>query len=353
LTPLNYKELGRSGIKASVYGLGVMTFGGQTPEDDAMRQLDMAHDAGVNLFDTAESYPTPASAETQGRSEEILGRWIASRKVRGKAVIATKVTGPGDVAGDVSYIRGKSRKLDRANIREAVEGSLRRLGVDCIDLYQVHWAERAISTIGRSRYSQLPDDPKQVPIEETMGALGELVTEGKVRAIGVCNETPWGMMHYLQAAEQKGLPRPVSMQNSYSLLDRYYELGCAEFAIREGLGLLAYSPLASGTLTGKYASKTAIPGSRSSESPVFLSRLLTDNRQRAITAYAEIARAHGLEPAHMALAFIAQQPFTASVLMAASSAKQLESNLGAISVSLSKDVVQAINAIHDTNPNPK
>jgi aryl-alcohol dehydrogenase-like predicted oxidoreductase len=351
---LQYRQLGHSTLDVSAYGLGVMTFGGQTPEADAMRQMDMAFEAGITLFDTAENYPTPTGPETQGRSEELLGQWIASRGVRGKVVIATKVAGPGNAAGDMTHIRGPSRRLDRTNISAAVETSLKRLGTDVIDLYQVHWPERAVSTHGRQRFSALPEAPGQVSIEETLAALAQQVDLGKVRAIGVCNETPWGVMRYRFMADLAGLPCLASIQNSYSLLDRQFEIGLAEVAMHEGLGLIGYSPLASGTLTGKYGARPEpIPGSRSAGSQAFVSRMLSPGRQEAISAYAALARDHGLEPAHMALAFAAQQPFMASVLMAASTAEQLAGNLGAIEVTLSKEVIQAINAIHDAHPNPK
>jgi aryl-alcohol dehydrogenase-like predicted oxidoreductase len=319
-----------------------------------MRQMDMAYEAGITLFDTAENYPTPTGPKTQGRSEELLGKWIASRGVRDKVIIATKVAGPGNAAGDMTHIRGPDRHLDSANIAQAVDASLSRLGTDCIDLYQVHWPERAVSTHGRQRFSALPDAPDQVSIEETLAALAEQVAVGKIRAIGVCNETPWGVMRYRFMSDLASLLRVESIQNGYSLLDRQFEIGLAEVAMREGIGLLGYSPLASGTLTGKYGGTPApIPGSRSEGSPAFVSRLLSPARQQAIAAYVELARAHGLEPAHMALAFAAQQPFMASVLMAASSAEQLASNLGAIELTLSKELVSAINAIHDSHPNPK
>lgn len=350
---MEYRQLGRSGIAVSAFGLGVMTFGGQTPEEDAGRQLDLALEAGVTLFDTAENYPTPIDPATQGRSERVLGGWVAARGVRDKVVIATKVAGPGNAAGDMRHIRGAGRRLDRANLRLAVEDSLRRLGTDFIDLYQLHWAERAITTLGRSRYSLLPDEPGQVPIEETLAALSELLDEGKIRAVGVCNESPWGVMRFLAAAERQGLARIASIQNGYSLLDRSFELGLAEIAVREQVGLIAYSPLAGGTLTGKYGTDPApIPGSRSSQSAGFLARL-SSGRQRAILAYADLARTHGLEPAQMALAFARQQPFTTSVLMAASSAGQLADNLRATELRLPKELVQAINAVHDAGPNPK
>lgn len=345
---MEYRQLGRSGITVSAYGLGVMTFGGQTPEDDALRQLDMAHEAGVTLFDTAENYPTPIDPGTQGRSEEILGRWVAARGLRDKVVIATKVTGPGNAPDDMTHIRGEGRRLDRSNIRAAAEDSLRRLGTDRIDLYQVHWPERPITTLIRSRFSHRTPDPREVPIEETLDALGELVAEGKVRAIGLCNESPWGVMRYLAAAEREDRPRVASIQNGYSLLDRPFEQGLAEIAMREGLGLLAYSPLARGTLTGKYAE-----GQAAKQPEAFRARMLSENRQNAIAAYVDLARANGISPAHLALAFARQQPFMASVLMAASSTTQLRDNLGAADISLSQDVVRAVNAIHDRNPNPR
>lgn len=340
---MDYRTLGRSGLKVSAYGLGVMTFGGQTPEEDAMRQMDMALDAGITLFDTAENYPTPTGPETQGRSEELLGKWARSRGVRDRVVIATKVAGPGNVAGDMTHIRGEQRCLDRANIRQAVEDSLRRLGSDHIDLYQLHWPERPVTTLGRSRFSLLPDNPALTPMEETLAALSELVTEGKLRAIGVCNESAWGVMHYLALAESGKGPRIASIQNNYSLIDRYFELGLAEIAIREGIGLLGYSPLARGLLTAKHLD---LPEGE-------IPRHFTPNKRRAVGEYAALAGQAGLDPVHMALAFAQQQPFMASVLMAASTQQQLEMNLGALNLALPKELVKAINAIHDNNPNPR
>lgn len=350
---MEYRQLGRSEFRVSAFGLGVMTFGTQTTEEDAFRQLDLAFEAGINLFDTAENYPAPVDAATQGRSEEILGRWIKARGVRGKVVIATKVAGPGNGPGDMTHIRGAKRCLDRGNIAAAVDASLRRLGVDAIDLYQVHWPERPITTLRRARFSHLPDTPDLVPLEETLEALSEQIASGKIRQIGVCNESPWGAMHYLALAERKGLVRIASIQNSYSLLERSFEIGLAEIAMREQLGLIGFSPLSSGLLTGKYRNNAApIAGSRSSLFAGFETRFAPDVLAAA-NAYAAIAEQHGLEPAHMALAFAAQQPFMTSVLMAASSVEQLQRNLGAINVKLSKDVVKQINAVHDSHPNPR
>jgi aryl-alcohol dehydrogenase-like predicted oxidoreductase len=347
------RQLGSSEIWVSSFGLGVMTFGGQSDEADARRQLDLAFDSGITLFDTAENYPTPLSSVTQGRSEEILGRWIRDRGVRDRVIVATKVAGPGNAAGELRYLRGDARRLDRANIRQAIDDSLRRLDTDYIDLYQVHWPERPVTTHGRARYSYLPDAVGLTPIEETLAALAEAVTSGKVRQLGVCNESPWGVSTYLDASKKQGWPRIVAIQNGYSLLDRDFELALAEFAMREQLRLIAYSPLAGGTLTGKYGSAPEpIPGSRSSHSAAFMRRL-SGPRVSAIGAYVELAHAHGLETAHMALAFARQQPFTASVLTAASHAGQLEDNLRAIDLVLSHELVKAINAVHDGRPNPR
>jgi aryl-alcohol dehydrogenase-like predicted oxidoreductase len=339
---MEYRPLGQSGIVVSCYGLGIMTFGGQTPGDDAMRQMDMAFDAGITLFDSAENYPIPTGPDTQGRSEELLGKWIASRGVRDKVVIATKVAGPGNAAGDMTHIRGPDRRLDRANIEAAVDASLARLGTDRIDLYQLHWSDRPITTLWRSRWSDVPDPPETVPLEETLGVLGDLVTTGKIRAVGVCNESPWGVMRALAVSDAGKGPRLASIQNGYSLLDRYFELGLAEVAMREQVGLIGYSPLARGALTGKHLS---------GDSPV--AARMSANRRKAVEAYVALAREAGLDPAAMALAFSQSRSFMASVLMAASSAAQLEANLAAIEVELPGDLVKAINRIHDETPNPR
>jgi aryl-alcohol dehydrogenase-like predicted oxidoreductase len=351
---MDYNQLGRTDAKVSALALGVMTFGDQTPQNDAFRQLDMALDAGVNLFDTAENYPAPVRAETHGRSEEILGRWIAARKVRDRVVVATKVAGPGSGAGDLAHIRGPNRRLDRANILAAVDSSLNRLGTDYIDLYQVHWAERPITTHARMRFSHIPDAPELVPIEETLAALGEVVAAGKVRHIGVSNESPWGVMRYLAAAEARGLPRIVSIQSEYSLLDRRFDLSLAEVAMREQVGLLAYSPLAGGLLSGKYlGASQPIEGSRAATMGGFAQARLTPKFEAPTMAYVDVARRHGLDPVEMAIAFVRQRPFTTSVLVAASRSSQLEASLRAATLALPKEVIKELDAIHDASPNPR
>lgn len=350
---MKFRLLGRTGLSVSEVGLGVMTFGSQTPVHDAYRQLDMALEAGITLFDTAENYPAPVSPTTQGRAEEILGSWLAERGLRGRVIVATKVAGPGDAAGDMNHIRGPSRRLDRANIVAAVEGSLRRLRTDHIDLYQLHWPERPITTLGRSRFSHLVDDPATVPIEETLRALADVFSSGKVRAVGLANESPWGVMRYVAASDQAGLPRIASIQNSYSLLDRQFELGLAEIAMREQVGLIAYSPLGGGLLTGKYLERAEpMEGSRSA-APGFAKARFTPNKLAATKAYSDLALRWGLDPAVMALAFVRQRPFLTSVLFAASRASQLVKNLQSLDVSLSKELVKEIDAIHDAHPNPR
>lgn len=330
---MEQRPLGRTDVTVSAVGLGIMTFGSQTAEPDAFDQLDLATEAGITLFDVAENYPSPGDAETQGRSEEILGRWLQKRRARDRSVVATKVTGP----NGWPHLRGENRRLDRDNIRAAVEGSLRRLGVDHIDLYQVHWPDRLNSTFTRARFRPLVDPAEVVPLEDTLGFMGELVDDGKVRHVGVANETPWGVMRYLEAATQRGLPRMASIQNGYSLLKRQFETGLAEIAIQEAVGLIAYSPLGRGQLTGKW-----LP-----EEPRADARV-----DSAVRAYVDIAQRHGLSPATMALAFVRQQPFVTSVLMAASRVQQLEQNLESLDVTLSRDIVKEIDAVHDSDPNP-
>lgn len=337
--------LGRSDIRVSSFGLGVMSFGAKTSADDAFLQLDMAWNAGITLFDTAENYPSPPLAETQGRSEEILGRWITQRGLRQRIVVATKVAGPGKAGGviDMSHLRGEQRRLDRTHIRAAIEGSLRRLGTDYVDLYQVHWPERAITTLTRSRYSHLPDAPGQVPIEETLGALGELVTAGMVREIGICNESPWGAMRYLRAGAEAAGPRVASVQNGYSLLDRHFETGMAEVALREQLGLLAYSPLARGLLSDNRLQAMQDRG----EVPA------PGGRTATAFAYREVARRHGMSLSAMALAFARQRPFTTAVLMAASSSEQLSDNLRSVDLQLPGELMKQLDQLHDQAPNPR
>lgn len=346
---MEYRPLGRTGIKVSSIGLGTMTFGEQNSEADGHEQLDYAVDQGVNLIDTAEMYSVPPRAETYGSTERIIGTWLRRRGRRDKVVLATKVAGPGAVLG-VGHVRGGQNILDRANITAAVDASLQRLQTDYIDLYQLHWPSRPANYFGRLGYQHAADD-KSVPIEETLGVLDELVRAGKIRHAGLSNETPWGVHRFLHLAETAGQVRVASIQNPYSLLNRTFEVGLAEMAIREQVGLLAYSPLAFGVLTGKFLNGARPPEARMVRWSRF-SRYSNEQAERATVAYAEVARTHGLDMGQMALAFVRQQPFVTSVLIGATTLQQLRTNLASHEVRLDAPVLSDLELVHRANPNP-
>lgn len=339
------RALGRSGLETSVIGLGTMTWGEQNSEVEAHAQLDAAVDAGVNFIDAAEMYPVPPRAQTQGRTEQYLGSWLKARGRRDEMLVATKVTGP----ADFPWLRGGPRPSAQ-HIRRAIDDSLRRLQTDYVDLYQVHWPDRSTNFFGRLGYEP-QDDAGAVPIEETLGALDELVRAGKARHVGVSNETPWGLMRYLRLAEERGWPRIASIQNPYSLLNRSFEVGLAEFAHREQVGLLAYSPLGFGVLSGKYLDGARPPRARLTLFERF-QRYTGARVESAVRAYVALAREHGLDPAQMALAYAASRPFVASVLIGATTMEQLRANLAAAALALPRDVVARIEEIHRDHPNP-
>lgn len=338
------RPLGQTGINVSRLCLGTMTFGEQNTESEAHAQLDRAIALGVNFIDTAEMYPVPPVAESQGRTEQYIGSWLKQRGRRDDVILATKVAGPG-----VAHIRQGSR-LTRAHIHAAIDTSLQRLQTDYIDLYQLHWPERSTNFFGRLGYHWSEDDAT-TSLEESLCALKELVDSGKVRAIGLSNETPWGVMHSLQLAERIGVPRVASVQNPYSLLNRSYEVGLAEIAQREAVGLLAYSPLAFGVLSGKYLDGARPAGARLTLYERF-QRYNSPLAARATRAYVELAREHELDPAQMALAWINSRPFLTSNIIGATTMEQLESNLASESLVLSDEIVAAIEAIHIETPNP-
>ena len=336
---MKYGELGTSGLKVSRICLGTMTWGEQNSEAEAHAQMDYAVAQGINFFDTAEMYPVPPRAPTQGRTEQYIGSWFAARGGRDKIVLATKVTGP----GDFSYLRGGTR-LDRKSVLAACDVSLQRLRTDHIDLYQVHWPERNTNYFGKLGYA--PRDESQVTsIEETLSAIAELITAGKVRHAGVSNESPWGVAEYLRAAREKNLPRIASIQNPYSLLNRSFEIGLAEFAHRERVGLLAYSPLAMGVLAGKYLHGARPAGARMSLFTRF-ARYINQEAELATREYVKLAQAHGLDPAQMALAFVSSRPFVHANIIGATTLEQLKSNIASIDVTLSEEVLRAIEEIH-------
>ncbi|WP_166269140.1 NADP(H)-dependent aldo-keto reductase [Marinobacter caseinilyticus] len=334
------RKLGRTELDVSLICLGTMTWGEQNSEQDAFEQLDMATAEGINFIDAAEMYPVPPRPETQGLTESYLGNWLSRRGRRDDLVIASKVAGPGN---GLSYLRNGPR-LTREHIRTACEDSLKRLKTDYIDLYQVHWPARSTNFFGQLGY-QHNGREQATPIEETLAALHELVGEGKIRHIGLSNETPWGTMQYLKLAEQCGWPRIASIQNPYNLLNRSFEVGLAEIAQREQVGLLAYSPLAFGVLTGKYLDGQRPDGARLTLYKRF-SRYASDRGAAAASAYAELARAHGLSPAQLALAYVNSRGFLTSNIVGATSLTQLKENIGSAAVELSDDLMEAIEALH-------
>ncbi|MCK7596001.1 NADP(H)-dependent aldo-keto reductase [Microbulbifer sp. CAU 1566] len=345
---MEYRQLGKTDIQVSKICLGTMTYGEQNSEAEAFEQLDYATANGVNFIDCAEMYPVPPKPETAGRTEEYIGNWMAARGNRNQLILATKVTGRSSANSGVGHIRGGPR-LSRAQIIAACDSSLARLKTDYIDLYQVHWPERQANFFGQLGYVHGDDDG--IDISETLGALEELVAQGKVRHIGLSNETPWGMHRYLRLAAHGNKPRIASIQNPYSLLNRTFEVGCAEMAIREQCGLLAYSPLAFGTLSGKYLNGAKPAGARLT----LFERFQRYTGERAVSAteqYVDLAREWGLDPAQVALAFVTQQPFVTANIIGATTMEQLVSNIASSALVLSAEQLAAIEAIHRQNPNP-
>ncbi|AUH01830.1 NADP(H)-dependent aldo-keto reductase [Prodigiosinella confusarubida] len=338
---MQYHRIPHSSLEVSVLGLGTMTFGEQNSESEAHAQLDHAIAAGVNLIDAAEMYPVPPRPETQGLTERYIGSWLKSRGGREKLIIATKVAGP--TRGNDNGIRPQ-QALDRKNIRDALNDSLTRLNTDYVDLYQLHWPQRQTNCFGKLSY-QYSDEKPTVTLLETLEALNEQVRAGKIRYVGVSNETPWGVMRYLQLAEKHDLPRIVSIQNPYNLLNRSFEIGLAEISQHEGVELLAYSGLAFGTLTGKYLNGAKPARARNTLFSRFV-RYSAPHTQHAIAEYVALAQKYSLDPAQMALAFIRQQPFVATTLLGATSIEQLQINLASQDLTLSAELLAELEAIH-------
>jgi aryl-alcohol dehydrogenase-like predicted oxidoreductase len=342
------RSLGNSTLQVSEICLGTMTFGQQNSASEAHAQLDRAFAAGVNFIDTAEMYPVPPRAETCGRSEEIVGNWLATQP-RQEVILATKAAGP---SRGLKWIRDGRLAFDLVSLRAAVEGSLRRLRSDYIDLYQLHWPARNQPMFGQWQF----DPAKEIEstaILETLEALATLVGEGKIRYFGLSNEHPWGVMEFVRLAREQGLPPPVSLQNAYSLLNRGYESGLAEICYRENVSLLPYSPLAFGTLSGKYLADAKAAG-RITEFAGFGQRYTKANVAPAVAAYAELAHRHALTPSQLALAFVYSRWFVASTIIGATRMAQLDENLGALTVQLSPVLLAEIDDLHlrYTNPAP-
>ncbi|MBA1288519.1 NADP(H)-dependent aldo-keto reductase [Pseudomonas japonica] len=343
---MHYRVLGKTELKVSAIALGTMTWGEQNTQAEAFEQIRLAKDAGVTFMDTAEMYPVPPRGETYTRTEEIIGNYFREHGDRADWILASKVAGP----GRMDHIRDGNPRLDRKNINAALDASLKRLNTDYLDLYQLHWPDRKTNFFGVLGY-QHDETDVFTPIEETLEALDEAVKAGKVRHIGLSNETPWGTQRFLHLAETCGWPRAVSIQNPYNLLNRSFEVGLAEIALREQIGLLAYSPLAFGVLSGKYLGGARPEAGRLTLFERF-QRYNNPQAEAAAEAYVALARQHGLDPAQMALQYVTEQPFVTSNIIGATTLEQLRSNLASIEVKLTDEVRAGIEAIHTRHPNP-
>ena len=342
---MNYKKLGNTDIDVSTICLGTMTWGEQNTQDEAFEQMDFALSNGVNFWDTAELYAVPPRKETYGDTEEIIGNWFEKTKKRKEVILATKVAGP---ARD--YLRNGENSFTGPNLESALNNSLKRLKTDYIDLYQLHWPERNVNNFGRLGYVHKENDWNK--FEDVLGELDKYIKAGKIRYVGLSNETPWGALNYLQLSKDKNLPRMMSIQNPYSLLNRSYEVGLAEVSIREKIGCLAYSPLASGYLTGKYRNKNFPKGSRMERDFDFWTRYRKPNTEAAVELYFKICEKHNLNMTQMSIKFCEIQEFMTSVIIGATTMEQLKSDIESVNVNLSNDVIEEINKVQTIYPNP-
>ncbi len=344
---MNYKKLGNTDIKVSTFCLGTMTWGEQNTQKEGLKQMDYALDQGVNFWDTAELYAVPPRAETYGHTEIIIGNWFKKTKKRDKVILGTKVAGPMR-----AYLRGGANNYGLEKMTEAINDSLKRLQTDYIDLYQLHWPERNTNTFGRLGYEH-KENENWTKFEDVLGNLQRFIDSGKIREIGLSNETPWGVSKYLELSKEKKLPRMISIQNPYSLLNRTYEVGLAEISIRDEIGLLAYSPLASGYLSGKYRNETYPKGSRIERDWDFWKyRYNTPNLKNAVEEYYKISKKYNLNMSQMSLKFCEIQPFMTSVIIGATTMEQLKTNIESVNVNLSDDVIKEINKVQTIYPSP-
>ena len=345
---MKYRKLGNTGIDVSAICLGTMTFGEQNSQIEGFEQMDYALERGVNFFDTAELYAVMPKKETYGRTEEIIGNWFKEKKNRDKIILASKISGNG-----ISWIREGNDKLkfDKKNIDIAIESSLKRLKTDYMDLYQLHWPERKVPKFGKLDFEYDAQDNKWTSINDVLEALSSHVKSGKIRFVGLSNETPWGIMKFLQVAKEHSLPCMVSVQNVYSLVNRVFDIGNSEVSIREKCGLLAYSPLAGGRLSGKYINNTP-KNARFTLWPKNFDRHHTIRGEVAISKYVELAKKHNIPPSTFANAFVNSRPFVTSNIIGATSMNQLKENIDSIDINLSKNILEEIEEIHLSDPNP-
>ena len=342
---MNYKKLGNTDLDVSTICLGTMTWGEQNTQEEGFQQMDYALDQGVNFWDTAEIYSIPPREETFGRTEEIIGNWFEKSKKRDKVILASKVCGPMR-----EYVRGGGNQFGEKNMTKALEGSLKRLKTDYIDLYQLHWPERNTNFFGKLGYEH-DENSEWTKFEDILKNLKKFIDQGKIRYIGLSNETPWGVMNFIQLSKDKNLPRMMSIQNPYSLLNRSYEVGLAEVSIREQIGCLSYSPLASGYLSGKYRNGNMPKGSRIDRDYEFWGRYRKPQSENAVEEYYKISKKYDLDMSQMSIKFCEIQDFMTSVIIGATTMEQLKTNIESVKVNLDKDVINEINAIQKKYPN--
>ena len=348
---MKYRKLGTTNIDVSVICLGTMTFGEQNSQQEGFDQMDYALKRGINFFDTAELYPIMPRKETYGKTEEIIGNWFKQRKNRSKVILASKIASKTE--NDLSWIREGAQKLgfDKKNMNAAIDASLQRLQTDYIDLYQLHWPERKVPKFGKLDFEYDPYDNEWIQIEEVLDNLNNLIKSGKIRYIGLSNETPWGVMKFLQVAKEKNLPRMMSIQNAYSLVNRVYDIANSEVSIRENCGLLAYSPLAGGRLSGKYINQQP-KNARYTLWPSRFDRHHTKRGEKAIAKYVSLAKKYNITPSTFANAYVNDRPFVTSNIIGATTIEQLRENIDSIDITLSNEILHEIEDIHLSDPNP-
>ena len=342
---MNYKKLGNTDINVSTICLGTMTWGEQNTQIEAFEQMNYSLENGVNFWDTAELYAVPPKAETYGHTETIIGNWFEKTKKRKDVILASKVGGPSR-----KYMRNGENSFTGKNLEDALHGSLKRLKTDYIDLYQLHWPERNVNNFGKLGYEHKENDWNK--FEDVLENLKKFIEQGKIRYVGLSNETPWGVMNYLQLAKDKALPRMMAIQNPYSLLNRSYEVGLAEVSIRENIGCLAYSPLASGYLSGKYRNKQFPKGSRMERDFDFWTRYRKPNMENAVEDYYKISQKYDLDMSQMSIKFCEVQDFMTSVIIGATTMEQLKTNVESVKVNLDSEVIKEINNVQKKYPNP-
>ena len=343
---MKFKKLGNTDLDVSSICLGTMTWGTQNSEKDAFEQMDYSLDQGVNFFDTAELYSIPPTAESYGKTEVMIGNWFEKKKNRDKIILASKIAGPG-----LDWIRGGKNSFNEKGIGEAIEGSLKRLKTDYIDLYQLHWPERSTNTFGRREYTINKNEKEWNDFESVLNALDKFIKSGKIRYIGMSNETPYGLSKYLEISKNKNLPRMMSVQNPYSLVNRTYEIGMSEISIREKCGLLVYYPLASGALSGKYREGQMPKNARMTLFKGW-ERMINPLAMKAYDEYYKLAKENNITMVQLAQAFVNSRPFVTSNIIGATTMDQLKENIGSMNIKLNEEILEKINIIHNNNPNP-